>query len=84
MPRSTRYRLLLAAGVLIAMLALLAVLLGAVQWTLSLWQQLRSAPVWLQLPSVLIAALLLGFGSGSSGRSCARSGPAAARRQARH
>jgi GTP-binding protein EngB required for normal cell division len=62
MPRSTRYRLLLAAGVLIGMLALLAMLLGAVHWTLSLWQQLRSAPLWLQLPSVLIAVLLLGFG----------------------
>jgi len=62
MPRSTTFRLLLAVGVLVGMLLLLALVLSAAQFGLSLWQQLQAAPVWVTLLVVLLAGLLLGFG----------------------
>lgn len=62
MPGNTRYRLFLAAGVMIGMLVLLAVLLGTAQWTLSLWHQLQDAPVWILVLIAAISAPLLGIG----------------------
>jgi len=62
MPRSNNLRILLAAGVIAGVLVLLAMLLSAAQLTLSLWQQLQSAPAWVQLLVISIAGLLLGFG----------------------
>jgi small GTP-binding protein len=62
MPRSTSYRVFLAVAVFVAMLVLLALVLGAVQFSLSLWQQLQSAPVWVVAPVAVIAGLLLGVG----------------------
>ena len=50
MSGNTTLRLILAAGVLLGMLVLLAILLSAAQFGLSLWQQLQSAPLWVQLP----------------------------------
>ncbi|MBT8116998.1 MAG: 50S ribosome-binding GTPase [Gammaproteobacteria bacterium] len=62
MPRSTTYRLFLAAVVIVGMLMLMAALLGTVQWTLSLWQQLQTAPAWIQVLMLTVAGLLLGTG----------------------
>ena len=62
MPRSTAYRLFLAASIIVGMLMLLVVLLSTAQWTLALWQQLQSAPAWVVVPIAAIAGLLLGFG----------------------
>ncbi|MBT8074227.1 MAG: hypothetical protein HKP21_11015, partial [Xanthomonadales bacterium] len=44
------------------MLMLMAALLGTVQWTLSLWQQLQTAPAWIQGLVLIVATLLLGTG----------------------
>ena len=62
MPRSTAYRVFLAVAVLVAMLVLLALVLSAAQFGLSLWQQLQSAPVWVVAPVAMIAVLMLGVG----------------------
>ena len=62
MPRSTTVRLFLAALVLVAMLALLAFILGAAQFTLSLWQQLQTAPIGVVALVGTLACLMLGFG----------------------
>ena len=44
MARSTTFRLFLAVLVVIGMLVLLAIMLSAAQFGLSLWQQLQTAP----------------------------------------
>lgn len=62
MPRSATVRLFLAALVLLAMLALLAFILGAAQFILSLWQQLQTAPFWVVALVGTVASLMLGFG----------------------
>jgi small GTP-binding protein len=62
MPRNTAFRLFLAAVVLVGMLVLLAVMLSAAQFGLSLWQQLQTAPGWVMALIAVLASLLLGFG----------------------
>jgi len=62
MPRSTSVRAFLAALVLVIMLALLAFILSAAQFSLSLWQQLQTAPVWVVALVGTLASLMLGFG----------------------
>jgi len=62
MPRSTSVRAFLAALVLVMMLALLAFILSAAQFSLSLWQQLQTAPVWVVALVGILASLMLGFG----------------------
>ena len=62
MPRSTTFRLFLAAVVLVGMLVLLAVMLSAAQFSLSLWQQLQAAPAWVVVLMAALASLMLGFG----------------------
>ncbi|MGB5438530.1 MAG: Era-like GTP-binding protein [Gammaproteobacteria bacterium] len=62
MPRSTAFRLFLAALVFIGMLLLLALVLSAAQFSLSLWQQLQTAPVWVVVLMATLSSLLLGFG----------------------
>ncbi len=62
MPRSTAFRVFLAAAVLVGMMVLLAVMLSGVQFGLSLWEQLQTAPVWLVALIAVIAGLVLGFG----------------------
>jgi GTP-binding protein EngB required for normal cell division len=53
---------LLGFGVLIGMLVVLAIVLGAVQFSLALWQQLQAAPAWVVVPVAGLASVLLGFG----------------------
>jgi small GTP-binding protein len=62
MPRSTTFRLFLAVAVFIGIMVLLAVMLSAAQFSLSLWQQLQTAPAWLVLLIATLASLMLGFG----------------------
>ena len=62
MARSLTFRLFLAAAVFVGMLVLLAVVLSAAQFGLSLWQQLQSAPVWVVVLIATVASLMLGFG----------------------
>jgi GTP-binding protein EngB required for normal cell division len=62
MPRSTAFRLFLAAIVFIGMMVLLALVLSAAQFSLSLWQQLQTAPVWVVILVATLSSLLLGFG----------------------
>jgi len=62
MSSSARYRLFLAIGVLVGMLVLLAIVLSAAQFGLSLWHQLQAAPVWVVVLIAGLASLLLGFG----------------------
>ena len=62
MPRSTAFRLFLAAVILVGMLLLLAVMLSAAQFSLSLWQQLQTAPAWLLVLIAAVTSLMLGFG----------------------
>ena len=62
MPRSTAFRLFLAAVVLVGMLVLLAVMLSAAQFSLSLWQQLQTAPAWVLVLIAAVTSLMLGFG----------------------
>ena len=62
MPRSTTFRLFLAAVVFVGMLVLLAVMLSAAQFSLSLWQQLQTAPAWVVALIAALASLMLGFG----------------------
>ncbi|HYQ73452.1 MAG TPA: hypothetical protein VET88_16200, partial [Gammaproteobacteria bacterium] len=62
MARSLTFRLFLAAAVFIGVLVLLAVVLSAAQFSLSLWQQLQEAPVWVVVMIATIAGLMLGFG----------------------
>jgi predicted GTPase len=62
MARSTSFRLILAVVVFIGMLVLLALTLSAAQFSLTLWQQLQTAPVWVVLLVAVICSLLLGFG----------------------
>jgi len=62
MARSLTFRLVLATAVIVGLLVLLAVVLSAAQFSLSLWQQLQSAPVWVTVLIAGLASLLLGFG----------------------
>jgi small GTP-binding protein len=62
MPRNTAFRLFLAAAVLVGMMVLLAVMLSGVQFGLSVWEQLQTAPVWLVALIAVLAGLMLGFG----------------------
>ncbi len=62
MARSTPFRLFLATVVFVVMLALLALMLSAVQFSLSLWQQLQTAPTWIVVLIASLASLMLGFG----------------------
>jgi hypothetical protein len=68
MPRSATFRLFLAVVVLTGMLLLLALILSAAQFGLSLWQQLQTAPLWVVLLIAVLASLLLGFGGWLSWR----------------
>jgi GTP-binding protein EngB required for normal cell division len=68
MPRNTTFRLLLAILVFVGVLALLAIMLSAAQFGLSLWQQLETAPDWLVVLVVAVATLMLGFGTWLSWR----------------
>ena len=62
MPRSTGFRLFLAVVVFVGMLVLLALILSAAQFGLSLWQQLQTAPVWVVALIAALTSLMLGFG----------------------
>ena len=62
MARSKTFRLFLAAVVLVGMLLLLALVLSAAQFSLSLWQQLQTAPTWVVVLIVAFTGLMLGFG----------------------
>ncbi len=62
MPRSNSFRLFLAAVVFVGILVLLAVMLSAAQFSLSLWQQLQTAPTWIVALIVALTGLMLGFG----------------------
>jgi GTP-binding protein EngB required for normal cell division len=44
------------------MLLLLALILSAAQFSLSLWQQLQTAPVWVMVLIAALTSLILGFG----------------------
>jgi GTP-binding protein EngB required for normal cell division len=62
MARSLTFRLVLAAAAFVGLLVLLAVVLSAAQFSLSLWQQLQGAPLWVVVLIAVLASLLLGFG----------------------
>ncbi len=62
MPRSTAFRLFLAALVFVGIMVLLALVLSAAQFSLSLWQQLQTAPIWVVILITTLTGLLLGFG----------------------
>jgi len=62
MPRSATFRLFLAVVVFIGLMLLLALILSAAQFTLSLWQQLQTAPIWVVVLIAAISSLLLMFG----------------------
>jgi GTP-binding protein EngB required for normal cell division len=62
MARSLTFRMFLAAAVFVGMLVLVAVVLNAAQFSLSLWQQLQTAPVWVVVVTGVLASLLLGIG----------------------
>jgi len=62
MARSLTFRLVLATAAFIGVLVLLAVVLSVAQFSLSLWQQLQDAPVWVVVLVVALASVLLGFG----------------------
>ena len=62
MARSPSFRLVLAIAVFLGMLLLLALTLSAAQFTLTLWQQLQTAPVWVVALIAALCSLLLGFG----------------------
>ncbi|MEA2094843.1 MAG: GTPase, partial [Pseudomonadota bacterium] len=61
MSRSSTFRLLLVIAVLIAMLLLLTALLNAAQFSLALWQQLQTAPLWVMVLLGAVVVSLLGF-----------------------
>lgn len=63
MARSTPVRLFLVLIVLVTMLALLAFILNAAQFSLSLWQQLQTAPLWVTILVGAFSSLMLGFGA---------------------
>jgi GTP-binding protein EngB required for normal cell division len=62
MARSFTFRLFLAVAAFVGLLVLLAVVLSAAQFSLSLWQQLQSAPVWVVVLIATVASMMLGFG----------------------
>ena len=62
MARSPTFRLFLAAVVFIAIVLLLALILSAAQFSLSLWHQLQVAPAWVVALIATITSLMLGFG----------------------
>ena len=62
MPRSPTFRLILAAVVFLVMIVLLALVLSAAQFSLTLWQQLQTAPTWVVVLLATLASLMLGFG----------------------
>ena len=61
MARSTTFRLFLAAVVFVVMMVLLALILSAAQFSLSLWHQLQTAPAWVVVLIATITSLMLGF-----------------------
>jgi GTP-binding protein EngB required for normal cell division len=63
MARNTTFRLFLAAVVFVGMMILLAVILSAAQFSLSLWQQLQTAPTWIVVLIAGLTSLMLGFGA---------------------
>ena len=62
MARSLTFRLFLGITAFVGLLVLLAVVLSAAQFGLSLWQQLQSAPVWVVVLVATVTGLMLGFG----------------------
>ena len=68
MSLSKTFRLLLAMLVFVGMLVLLAIMLSAAQFSLSLWLQLQTAPDWVVVLIVALAGLMLGFGAWLSWR----------------
>ncbi len=62
MARSTSFRVVLAIVVIVSILILLTLTLSAAQFTLTLWQQLQTAPVWVVALIAILCSLLLGFG----------------------
>ncbi len=68
MARSTTFRLILAVLAFVGVLVLLAIVLSAAQFGLSLWQQLQSAPAWVVVLIAALASVMLGFGAWLSWR----------------
>jgi GTP-binding protein EngB required for normal cell division len=62
MSRNTTFRVLLAAGIIVGVLLLLAAVLGVARYSLALWHELQAAPLWVQALVVVLSAVLLGFG----------------------
>jgi len=62
MPRSAAFRLFLAAVAFVGLMLLLALILSAAQFSLSLWQQLQAAPLWVMILIATVSCLLLVFG----------------------
>jgi predicted GTPase len=62
MSRNFTFRLVLALAVLLALLLLSATLLNLAQVTLTFWEQMQRAALWVQVLFGMIAVLLLGFG----------------------
>jgi small GTP-binding protein len=62
MPRSSTFRLFLALVVFIVIMVLLALILTAAQFSLSLWHQLQAAPIWVMVLVATITSLMLVFG----------------------
>ncbi len=68
MARSKTFRLILAVLAFVGVLVLLAIVLSAAQFGLSLWQQLQSAPAWVVVLIAALASVMLGFGAWLSWR----------------
>ncbi|MGD2055320.1 MAG: 50S ribosome-binding GTPase [Gammaproteobacteria bacterium] len=62
MTRNLTFRLVLALGVLVALLLLSATLLNLAKVGLTLWEHLEQAAIWIQVLFGMVALLLLGFG----------------------
>jgi GTP-binding protein EngB required for normal cell division len=62
MPRSPTVRLFLAGIAFVVIMVLLAIILSAAQFSLSLWQQLQTAPIGVVILIATLASLMLGFG----------------------
>jgi len=62
MPGSATFRLFLAVVAFVGLLLLLALILSAAQFGLSLWQQLQTAPIWVVALIAAVSSLLLMFG----------------------
>ncbi len=68
MARNKTFRLILAVLAFVGVLVLLAIVLSAAQFGLSLWQQLQSAPAWVVVLIAALASVMLGFGAWLSWR----------------